>query len=95
MLHNNDQEYLRALSYVKRGKNRKRIVQVIGTDRMMPSEIATITNQRVNQVSGTLTELKNMKIVLCVNEDEFKGRFYVLTDTGLEIYEELKKTKSE
>ena len=95
MLCNYDQEYITALSYVKRAKNRKLVIKIIARDMKMPSDIANITNLRINQISATLTELKTNNIVVCINEDEKKGRFYRLTELGLRIYEFLDENELE
>ena len=82
-------EYLDALAYVKRSKNRKRVVKLISTTRMTPSEITSEMDVRFSLVSAILADLKKANVVVCLNEKEKTGRLYKLTDKGLAIYNEL------
>lgn len=86
---NNDEthnEQLKALSYVKRSKNRVKVVNIIGTSIKIPSEIAETMGLRINQISAILKDLKENNIVICLNEADRTGRLYQLTPKGLEVY---------
>jgi predicted transcriptional regulator len=82
-------ENIHALSYVKRSKNRKQVVKLISTSTKTPSEITEELNLRFSLVSAILADLKKENIIICLNENEKKGRIYKLTDVGLDIYDEL------
>lgn len=82
-------EYLDALAYVKRSKNRKWVVNLISTSRMTPSEVMEKMGARFSLVSAILADLKKAGVVVCLNEKEKTGRLYKLTDIGLAIYDEL------
>lgn len=82
-----DQQYINAISFAQSGTNRSKVIKVLGDKMRMPSQIAKALDLRVNQVSATLTELKNENLVICLNEEKRRGRLYKLTDLGLEVYE--------
>lgn len=77
-----DPEEIECLSFVKRSKNRKKIVTAISQNILLPSEISEITHIRINHVSTYLVELSEKGIVTCLNETAKKGRLYKLTDRG-------------
>ena len=74
------------VSYIKRSKNRLKVVYIIGDSFKMPSEIAEEMNLRINQISAILSDLKKENIVVCINEQEKTGRLYKLTDEGKQAY---------
>jgi len=71
-----------AVSLLKSSGDRLKIMQAIGNDTLTPSEIANKINIRLNHVSLFLRELKNNKLVKCLNEESRKGRLYELTELG-------------
>lgn len=71
-----------AVSLLKSSKYRLKIIQAIGSDTLTPSEIANKINIRLNHVSLFLRELKDKKLVKCLNEEIRKGRLYELTELG-------------
>lgn len=83
-------EIIRKISYIKRSKNRLKVVYIIGDSFKMPSEIAEEMNLRINQISAILSDLKKENIVVCINEEEKIGRLYKLTEEGKEAYNMIK-----
>ena len=81
--------YDAAYAYVKRSKNREKIINILATSRKTPSEIVEIMDARFSLVSALLTDLKKHKIISCINEEDKTGRLYNLTDLGKQIFEEL------
>ena len=71
-----------AVSLLKSSEYRLKIIQAIGDDTLTPSEIANKINIRLNHVSLFLRELKEKKLVKCLNEESRKGRLYELTELG-------------
>ena len=71
-----------AVSLLKSSEYRLKITQAIGNNILTPSEIANKINIRLNHVSLFLKELKENKMVKCLNEDSRKGRLYELTELG-------------
>jgi predicted transcriptional regulator len=57
-------------------------LKAIGDKVFTPSEIANKVNLRLNHVSMVLTDLKDKKLVECLNEETKKGRLYQLTKLG-------------
>jgi len=79
-----------AVSLLKSSIYRLKIVQAIDNNTLMPSEIAAKTKIRLNHVSMFLKELKENKIVKCLNEENKKGRLYELTELGKNAINKLK-----
>jgi predicted transcriptional regulator len=71
-----------AVSLLKSSEYRLKITQAIGNGTLTPSELANKINIRLNHVSLFLRELKNKKLVKCLNEESRKGRLYELTELG-------------
>lgn len=87
----NKKELYSAIGFLKISKTRQKILNCLGDNYMMPSEIASKTGLGTTQVSNSLTGLKKRKIVECVNENDKKGRLYEITPTGKEVLKHLKK----
>ena len=66
-------DIIRTISYIKRSKNRLKVVEIIGTTFKMPSEIAEEMDLRINQISAILSDLKKENITVCINEEEKTG----------------------
>lgn len=70
---------------------RKKTFKAIGdADYILPSNICRKTDLTSSQVSNALKDLKNKKLVVCLNEEVSKGRLYKCTDLGLEVLTKLK-----
>ena len=88
-------ELLKAIGFVKRGKNRKEVF--INLDKpMMPSELVmkiykSNSNTYFNLVSRALSELKDKKLVEVVNPEDRTGRIYKRTKEGEKVAKELKQ----
>ena len=80
-----------AISLLKSSGYRYKIIDSIGDDTLTPSEIATRTKIRLNHVSMFLKELKENKLVKCLNEESRKGRLYELTGLGKDAINKLTK----
>ena len=85
-----EEDIIKTISYIKRSKNRLKVVYIIGDSFKMPSEIAEEMNLRINQISAILSDLKKENIVVCINEQEKTGRLYQLTPEGKEAYNMIK-----
>ena len=70
------------ISLIKSSEYRHKIIKAIGNEVLTPSEIAKKVDLRLNHVSMVLTELKEKKVVKCLNEETKKGRLYELTELG-------------
>ncbi len=83
------------ISYVKRGKNRKKIFMVMESNSIMPSEISnkiygSSSNTNFTLVSRALSELAEKELVKIVNPKAKTGRLYELTSKGKKIQDKLK-----
>lgn len=87
-------ELLKAIGFIKRGKNRKKVF--LNLDKpMMPSELVIKiykknNNTYFNLVSRALAELKEKKLVKVVNPEDRTGRIYRRTSEGEKIAKEIK-----
>ena len=84
-----DQIIIKGISLMKSSKYRQKILSSIGGRMRTPSEIATDTGIRLNHVSTFLKELKENRLVECINEETRKGKLYVLTKWGKDVIKEL------
>lgn len=91
----NDEILIKAVSYIKRSRNRTNIVLILGENFKMPSEIARDMDLKISQISAILSDLKHEGIVECINEEEKVGRLYRLTDKGKDAYKIIKKNEDE
>lgn len=81
---------LNAISFVKRGKNRKKVFLALDKA-MMPSELVIKiygknSNTYFNIVSRALAELTEKGIVEVLNPQERTGRIYQKTKIGEKVY---------
>ena len=81
-----EKDMVNAVSLLKSSSYRLRIVKAIGDGTLTPSEIAKKIDIRLNHVSMFLRELKDNKLVKCLNERNRKGRLYELTALGKNAY---------
>ena len=80
-----DEEMWEIIGYIKVSAIRLKILKSLQDSFMMPSEIARMTGYRTTQISNSLRDLKERKLVQCLNEDAKKGRIYQNTELGLII----------
>ncbi|MDR2873282.1 MAG: transcriptional regulator [Methanobrevibacter sp.] len=82
---NEDSVLIKDVALIKASRYRNSVLFSIGDKIKTPSEISKEINIQINHVSKVLKELKNEKIVVCLNEENFKGRLYKLTNYGEDI----------
>jgi len=87
----NDEENMKAVAYVGISKIRSNILNSIGNDLKYPSQISRELNIRIQHVSTALKELKEKKLVECINEDVKVGRLYRTTQKGKQVIEIMKQ----
>lgn len=74
---------IEGISHIKNSNYRKIILEALFTKELLtPKDISKIVSLRLNHVSMTLGELKNLELVECVNETSKRGRLYKITDLG-------------
>lgn len=81
-----DDELIRALSFIKASRYRQKVLESLNSAILTPSDIAKEIDTRLNHVSMYLRELKDERLVVCLNEEAKKGRLYQLTALGEQVY---------
>ena len=80
---------IKGISLLKNSEYRKKILESLyKVNYLTPSEIAEKTKLRLNHVSNSLKDLKDNKLVVCLNENEKRGRLYQITELGKKVIEE-------
>ena len=79
-------ELLILKSYVEISSYRTKTIKSIGETVKIPSKIAKESGIRTNHISNVLKQLKEHKLVECINEESKKGRLYRLTEKGKQVY---------
>jgi len=74
-----------AISLIKSSEYRHKVLKAIGNEILTPSEISKKVDLRLNHVSMVLTDLKNKKLVECLNEETKKGRLYQVTKLSKDV----------
>lgn len=85
-----DDETLKIYGYVISSSYRVKVLKSFGDKPRFPSELAKSAGIRQNHVSNVLKQLQMKGLVDIINPEAKKGRYYILTDLGKEISEELK-----
>jgi len=78
-------ETIKILSFVRSSKHRENILRFIDDEIKIPTEIARNINISSKHISKYLGELKDKNVVVCLNENDKRGRLYKLTPLGNEI----------
>ncbi|MCL2115071.1 MAG: winged helix DNA-binding protein [Methanobrevibacter sp.] len=78
-------ETIAKLSFIKSSKHRENILHFIGDEIKISTEIARNINISSKHISKYLRELKDENIIVCLNENDKRGRLYKLTPLGKEI----------
>ena len=82
---------IKGISLLKNSDYRRRILEsLFEVNYLTPSEIAEKTKIRLNHVSNFLKDLKDSKLVVCLNDKEKRGRLYKITELGKKIMGEFK-----
>jgi len=82
-------EIISKLAFVRSSKHRENIILSIGYGIKIPTELAKNIDISSKHISKYLGELKDNNIVVCLNEQDKRGRLYKLTPIGKEILEYL------
>ena len=84
-----DDETLKIFAYVSISSYRAKSVKALMKGKKTPTNIAKDSGIRLNHISNVLRELKECNVVVCLNEENKKNRFYELTELGQEIAQHL------
>ena len=80
-----DNEMLGLVAYVKIYSYRLKTVMSLYDSDKTTSQIAKDTGIRINHISTVLKKLKELGIVVCLNEDDKRNRIYQLTPVGRRV----------
>jgi predicted transcriptional regulator len=72
------------IGFIKASKHRQDILLIIKKEPSTPREIADKLNIHISQVSRTIGEMVDMKLIEIMNPNMKKGRIYSITPIGLE-----------
>lgn len=79
-------------AFIIRSSYRKKVFLELSKPQR-PSQIAKTLDLRLTHITRALRELKQKKLVECLNPNETMGRFYRLTTKGKKILQEVNKLK--
>ncbi len=72
------------IGFIKASKYRQDILLILEKEPCTPKEISDKLNVHISQVSRTLSEMLEMKLIKISNPGMKKGRIYSLTQIGSE-----------
>jgi len=77
---------IKGLKLLKTSENRLKILEILNNGKVLtPTEIAKETGIVVNHISTFLKEFKGSKLVVCLNEEDKRGRLYQITEDGKKV----------
>lgn len=80
---------IKGISLLKNSEYRKKILESLSNvNYLTPSEIAEKTKLRLNHISNFLKNLKDNKLIVCLNDNEKRGRLYQITELGKKVAKE-------
>ena len=82
-------QFIKGISLIKNSDYRKKILSSLNEVKYLtPSEISNKTKIRLNHVSNFLKDLKDNKLILCLNDEDKRGRLYKITELGKKVIKE-------
>jgi predicted transcriptional regulator len=79
------------LSYILRAKNRINILGALSDGKKISAQIEKQTEMYKSHVSRALKELKDKKLISCINPNDRDFKFYELTSEGKKVLSEVRK----
>ncbi len=80
---------IKGIGMIKSSEYRRKILMsLMDVNYLTPSEISEKTKLRLNHVSNFLKDLKDNKLIICLNDNEKRGRLYQITELGKEVMNE-------
>ena len=86
-----EEELIEKVSFVRLSKHRIKILEILKNSIMMPSEIRKQANLSYTHLSRYLNSLKANELIVCLNEQSKKGRYYKITPEGEKVLEFIKE----
>ena len=82
-------EMLTEISFVKISTYRTKVMKALDGEVKIPTQIAKDSDIIPNHISATLKQLREHKLVECINPEVRKGRLYRHTEKGEQIVKNL------
>ena len=79
-------EILILAQYVKNSKYRTKALGGLYHNPLTPTKLSKVTGIHISHISTPLKELMGKGCVRLVNPEAYKGRLYVITNTGETVY---------
>ena len=80
---------IKGISLLKNSNYRRKILESLSNaNYLTPSELAEKTKIRLNHISNFLKDLKENNLVICLNDEEKRGRLYKITELGKKVIKE-------
>ncbi|PIO07189.1 MarR family transcriptional regulator [Candidatus Pacearchaeota archaeon CG10_big_fil_rev_8_21_14_0_10_34_12] len=84
-----ERQMIKGISIIKNSEYRKKILLSLAeVSYLTPSEISEKTKLRLNHVSNFLRDLKDNKLIICLNDEDKRGRLYKITELGKRVIKE-------
>jgi len=83
----------KAVSFVLRSKNRKKILEILTKQEKTPSQLVKDTNMYPTHIHRTIRELKSNSLITATNPSDKVYTFYKTTKKGKNILKEANKIK--
>ncbi|MBI2176134.1 ArsR family transcriptional regulator [Candidatus Woesearchaeota archaeon] len=84
-----ERQMIKGISIIKNSEYRKKILlSLVDVNYLTPSEISEKTKLRLNHVSNFLKDLRDNELIICLNDDEKRGRLYQITGLGKKVAKE-------
>ena len=80
-------------TFVLRGKNRRKILEVLKESNKTQAELHKLTNMYRTHVRRTLNELISKKLVKCINPNDNRYKIYELTPLGKNTIKKISELK--
>ena len=81
---------MRIISLLLRSKKRVEVLKSLEFEDKIPSRIGKDIGDNSNHVSKYLKTLKDAELVVCLNEEDARYRFYSITDKGTYYLNQIK-----
>lgn len=82
------------ISFVKSSDKRLRILSMLKDTVSTPSDISNKLGISITHVSSTLTELKEIELVVCLTPDRRKTKLYKSTKKGEKVLSKINEIES-
>lgn len=82
------------ISFVTRGKVRKAVFMILETPQT-PTQVSEIIGTHRSTTSRAILSLENKGLVECVNPKDSMGRYYRVTELGLQVLMKIKEMNGE